>query len=501
MLLYRFLSLLFITTALAACTHKPHTPGEEEQQEEKLLITSYDSTFELFAEADPFVAGHQSHILAHFTRLENFKPLEEGSVTLSLLQDSGETVSASAEPVSDGIYRITLQPSVAGTGRLRFDIRTPGAVSQLIITGITVYDNVVEAQQAAAAEAHGGGNAVLFTKEQSWKIGFATEEVRKVPFGETIRTVGQIEPSQSDEQVVVAKADGLVLFTGREIAPGTVVRTGQSLFTMEGGGLADNNTDVRYAEAAAEYNRAKAEVERKSDLAKEQIVTESELLAAQAAFQNAEAVYFNLRKSLSSGGSQVIRSPMNGFVKQLFVRNGEFAEAGQALLVVSQNRDLLIRAELQPKYYTHLGTITSATIKVMHSDLTYTLDDLNGKVVTYGRSADLNNPLIPVVFQVQNNEGLLPGSFVEMFIKLQPGREAITVANEALIEEMGAYFLYVQVTPELFEKRAVLIGKSDGLSTEITEGLSVGERVVSKGAIMVKLSQSTGQLDAHGHGH
>jgi len=66
---------------------------------------------------------------------------------------------------------------------------------------------------------------------------------------------------------------------------------------------------------------------------------------------------------------------------------------------------------------------------------------------------------------------------------------------------MGAYFLYVQVTPELFEKRAVLIGKSDGLSTEITEGLSVGERVVSKGAIMVKLSQSTGQLDAHGHGH
>ena len=64
-----------------------------------------------------------------------------------------------------------------------------------------------------------------------------------------------------------------------------------------------------------------------------------------------------------------------------------------------------------------------------------------------------------------------------------------------------AYFLYVQVTPELFEKRAVRIGHSDGLQTEIVEGLSAGERVVSRGAIMVKLSQSTGQLDAHGHGH
>jgi len=192
---------------------------------------------------------------------------------------------------------------------------------------------------------------------------------------------------------------------------------------------------------------------------------------------------------------------MTGFVKQLFVRNGEFAEAGQPLLVVSQNRDLLIKAELQPKYYSLLGAITTANIKVMHSDVTYSLEDLNGKIVAYGRSTDLSNPLIPVVFQVQNNVGLLPGSFVEMFIKLQDGNETITVPNEALVEEMGTYFLYVQVTPELFEKRAVLIGKSDGLRTEIKEGLSVGERVISKGAIIVKLSQATGQLDAHSHGH
>ena len=501
MQLYRFITLLLISTTLIACSHKPHSHGEEEAHRETLLITSYSSTYELFAEADLFVAGQESHLLAHFTRLADFKPLAEGSVVISLLQEGGEIISGAAEPVSDGIYRITLQPTVAGKGKLQIDIRTSDEVSQLIVNDITIEDNRAEAQHAAEAAPHGGGNTVLFTKEQSWKIGFATTEVRKALFGETIRTVAQIEPSQSDEKVVVARAGGLVRFTGREITPGTVVRTGESLFTMEGGGLADNNTDVRYAEAVAEYNRAKAEYERKSVLAKERIITESELLTVQSAFQNAEAVYANLRKSLSSSGSQVVHAPMNGFVKQLFVRNGELAAAGQALLVVSQNRDLLIRAELQPRYYGVLGTITTATIKVMHSDLTYTLEELNGKIVTYGRSADLTNPLIPVLFQVENNAGLLPGSFVEMFIQLQEGREAITVPNEALIEEMGAYFLYVQVTPELFEKRAVLIGKSDGRSTEIREGLSVGERVVSRGAIMVKLSQSTGQLDAHGHGH
>jgi len=501
MQLYRFFSLLFITISLAACSHKPHATAEEELHEEKLLITAYNSKFELFAEADPFITGRQSNILAHFTRLENFKPLIEGSVTVSLLQVDGETVSVSAERVSDGIYQISLQPSATGAGRLQFDIRTPEEVSQLIFSGIIVYDNEEDGHHAAEEEAHAGGSAVLFTKEQSWKVGFATEEVKTAPFGETIRTVAQIEPSQSDEKVVVAKAGGLVLFTGREIVPGTVVQTGQSLFSMVDGGMADDNMDVRYAGAVAEYNKAKAEYERKSELAKERIVSERELLESEAAYRHAEAVYSNLRKNISSGGSQVIRSPMTGFVKQLFVRNGEFAEAGQPLLVVSQNRDLLIRAELQPKYFHLLGSITTANIKVMHSDQTYSLEELKGRVVSYGKSTGLTNPLIPVVFQVENNAGLLPGSFVEMFIKLQGSSESITVPDEALIEEMGAYFLYVQVTPELFEKRAVRIGKGDGLRTEIPEGLSVGERVVSRGAIMVKLSQSSDQLDAHGHGH
>ena len=192
---------------------------------------------------------------------------------------------------------------------------------------------------------------------------------------------------------------------------------------------------------------------------------------------------------------------MNGFIKQVLVRNGEYAEAGQPVLVVSQNRDLLIKAELQPKFFDALGTIQSANIRVMNSNLSYTLEDLKGKVISYGKSTDLSNPLIPVVFQVQNSIGLLPGSFVEMYIKLQTNNYALTIPNESIVEEMGSYFVYVQITPEFFEKRAVSIGKNDGFRTEIKEGISAGERVVSKGAILVKLSQATGSLDTHGHAH
>jgi hypothetical protein len=48
----------------------------------------------------------------------------------------------------------------------------------------------------------------------------------------------------------------------------------------------------------------------------------------------------------------------------------------------------------------------------------------------------------------------------------------------------------------------VKIGSTDGLKTEITKGISATERIVSKGAVLVKLAQSSGALDAHsGHVH
>jgi hypothetical protein len=70
------------------------------------------------------------------------------------------------------------------------------------------------------------------------------------------------------------------------------------------------------------------------------------------------------------------------------------------------------------------------------------------------------------------------------------------------MEEQGIYFVYIQKTPELFEKREVTTGSSDGIRIEIIRGLADNERIVSKGAILIKLSQSTGTLDAHsGHVH
>lgn len=500
---YYWIMVALITTVLSACggnQSKGDAAGEHAHNE-SLFLTGYSDKFEVFAEATPFVAGEPSDILAHFSFLKDFKPLAEGKITVSLIVGTDGIRQTIEQPFRAGIYKFALQPAVTGKGKIVFDIETPSMKSHIIVPDITVYANEHDAHHAAAEAVVSSSNGVFFSKEQSWKVDFATEQVCNEPFGQIIRTTAQIQPSQIDENIVVAKISGIVAFSNDGIVDGKSVRSGQTLFSIESGGLADNNLDVRYNEATSEYNRAKSDYERKKELAKDRIVSERELIDAETAYKNAKIVHNNLRKNFSSG-KQVVTSPMNGFVRQVLIRNGEFAEAGQPVLVVSQNMDLQIKAELQPKYFDILNTISSANLKVMNGNLTYTLDELNGKIVSFGKSTDLNNPLIPVVFQVKNTVGLLPGSFVEMYIKLQTSSQSLTVPSEAIVEEMGSYFVFVQLTPEYFEKRPVKKGTTDGFRTEITEGLYNNERVVSKGAILVKLAQSSGALDAHsGHVH
>ena len=222
---------------------------------------------------------------------------------------------------------------------------------------------------------------------------------------------------------------------------------------------------------------------------------------SKAEYDNAKAVYETMKQNFSQSGQRV-SSPISGYVCQLLVSNGEYVEAGQPILSVSQNKKLYIRAELQPRYYSVLNNITTANFRIAKTNTSYRLEDLDGRLVSFGKSAEYGNILIPVTFEVNNTIGLLSGSFVELYIKTQSDKPMLTVANGALIEEMGNYFVFVQLTPELFEKREIQKGATDGYRTAVISGLQEGERVVAKGAVLVKLAQASGALDPHaGHVH
>ena len=497
----QLLYILSLSILLFSCNQTVQQTDDAHAHDAKLQLTEYSNNMELFAEADPLAVGQNSGILAHFSWLKNFKPLESGDVTVSLIVGTKGVKQKLTQPVRPGIFKFEIQPQVAGVGKMIFDINSDEGNTQIIVNNITVYDNKHDAEHAAEGIVVSETNATVFTKEQSWKIDFATKKPMVESFGQVIKTTAQVESAQGDEILISAKTNGMVVLSADNVIEGKKVTNGQTLFSISGSGLAKNNSSTRFAEAKNNYEKTKADYERVKELADDKIVSEKDLLNAKNQYDNAKVTYDNLNKNFNASG-QNVTSLMNGYIKQVFVQNGQYVEAGQPIVSISQNKTLLLKSEVQRKYAPLLGTINSANIRTLHNNRTYTLEQLNGKVLSYGRNTNKDNYLIPISLQIDNKNVFVSGGFVELYLKTQNGTHALTVPNSALLEEQGMYFVFVQVHPELFEKREVKVGVSDGLKTEIIKGIKSEERIVTTGAILVKLAQATGTLDAHsGHNH
>lgn len=531
-----------------------------------LLLTAYSDGLEFFAETGTFVAGQEVSVLLHVTELQDFKPYVGEDVSVCLVpkgesagdncgncshghgteaepeiegeghthQHEGEGHSHESETHEghqhegvghshegetheghshqhdhnghthqhegksevQGIYRFCVRAEAEGEANLVFS-----ADGQRASIPVRVFGSASEASEYAESLEARSSNGAVFPKEKSWSVDFATEEAVLEPFGQVIRATSRVQPSQEEVFTVSALTDGVVSIGAKALVEGREVRKGETLCIVKGSATADENLATKYARAEADYNFARNEYERKKALASDRIVSESELRQAEAAFEIAKAVFENLKGNFDASG-QSAKSPIEGFVTSVTVSNGQFVRAGDPIATVSRSRSLLVVAEIQPRYSACLKDICGATFKDMDSGRIWTLDELGGKVVSYGKSVSSDSPLIPVTFSVPNKGGFIPGSFLQTRIITRSETPAITLPTTSLIEEQGNYFVYRQLTPEYFEKTPVTIGASDGLRTEIRSGLSAGERVVSKGAMFVKLAQASGALDPHaGHNH
>ena len=344
-------------------------------------------------------------------------------------------------------------------------------------------------------------NSVAFSHEQMEKVDFEVMKVVKQPICQIIKTTARVMPSQDNMKIITAATDGIVEFAKDKLVEGLDLAEGIVVFTINNSEMAQGNLSVLQEEITADYNRAKADYERKKSLSADRLITENDLQEAEAEYLKAKKAYDNMQENFA-GGKQVVKSPVPGYVKDIFVENGSYVTAGQELMTICRAGRLYLRADLQPKYFPVLKNVVSANFKSLNNNKLYSLDDLNGRLLSYGKATSFDNPLIPVTFEIDDNDELVSGSFVELYIMTKDENEGIMVPNSALIEEMGSFFVFVEVRHELFEKRAVTVGASDGFNTQIVRGLEPDETIVSKGAIYIKLAQGSGKLDPHaGHVH
>jgi membrane fusion protein, heavy metal efflux system len=498
-----FYSLVVMVLLFSACQnhHAEEEAHDHSDEEATFQFTAYQSGWELFAEAEPFIKDAASGILTHITDLADFSPLTEGAVTANLIVGTKEIRQTLEKPTRNGIYLFDLQPGVTGTGKLIFEITTPDSTYSITINGVTVFTDEHDAIHAAEEAATENPNAITFTKEQSWKIDFATGTPQMIPFGEVIKTTARIQPAQDEEMILTAQTNGVVNFGRKTLSEGVPVSGGQTLFNLVGAQLADNNMRVRYNEAKNNFKTTKANYERMAKLAEENIVSQKALLEARNTFENARLMFENLQLNFNENG-QAVRSPQQGYIRHLYVSNGQYVNAGAPLASITQNRNLFLKAELQHRFAGSLPFIKTATIRSLTDDAVFTLEELNGEIVSFGKNVSDENYLIPVTFKVENRNSFIPGSFVEIYLKAQSEAEVLTVPNSALIEEQGNFSVLFQLSPEKFEKREVKTGSTDGIRTAILSGLNSEDRIVLKGATLVNLAGVSNTLDPHaGHVH
>lgn len=481
--------------------HEGHEGHEDHEHSTPLQLSGYNADFECFAETQAFVQNQEVVLNTHLTRLDNFKPLANAKVS-AVMTINGKAIKSSKTSSSQaGIYKITILPTLIGDAQLSIHITREGLENQIIEIPTKVFDCEHEAHEYAESLEVTSSNAVSFTKEKSWYTDFATTPVVRENFGKVIHTVGAIQPAQGARRILTAKADGIINFASLALTEGQKVQGNKTLFTLDGETMADNNMSVKYTNAEANYQQAKIEYERKQKLVAQKIVSRSELLQVKTNYIQAESIYLNLKKNFSAKG-QRIYAPFTGYISQIYVHDGEFVTTGQKILSIAQNNFLFIKAQVPARYYSYLETIEDATFIFDGDTKIYSLKELNGQVLSYSKTTNVNNPLLSITFKVENPHKVLAGGFVNINIQSVGQKASILVAKTALIEELGNYFVYVQLTPEYFEKRLVKIGESNGIQTVIYSGLTQGERVVSKGAVLVKLAQSAGSVDPHaGHNH
>ena len=462
-------------------------------QESRTLFTE---NLELFVEFDPIVVGETSTFNVHLTDLKDYSPLANAGVSLILEIDNEVTQNFESRSDVAGIYHFEVSPQFAGEGLIKIDVATENFTDRFEIDHVHIF------RQVADIHAHGQGavtGQVLFTKEQAWTTEFKIETVRTHSFSKVINASGEIMPMPGDKQNLVAKNNGIVLFSTRNLVQGSPVKKGSLLFTISGKGFTDDNISVKYHEARLAFEKSKNQYLRHKNLVEEKIVSKSQFEESKNRYLADSVAYFNLEQTVSDGGLKVY-APLTGYIHDLNFSEGQYASTGSVLATISSNKVMLLRADVPQQFFKLLGQITDATFRPAYSDKVYTIDELNGKLLAKASSVAENNHYMPVYFEVINDGTLLEGAFAEFHLKTDPQPGKLIVPVGAIIEEQNIFYVYIQMTGESYLKKQIQIGGTDGLYAEILSGLNAGDRVVTKGSILLKAA-SVSSAPVHSHTH
>jgi RND family efflux transporter MFP subunit len=193
--------------------------------------------------------------------------------------------------------------------------------------------------------------------------------------------------------------------------------------------------------------------------------------------RNREAVLAQRRSELDLARQQledtILRSPIDGAVRERNVTVGEYRTAGTPVLTIVRTDPLRLQLSVPERAATQLRVNQSVRVRVEGDSRTH-----EGKVARIGAAIDEANRTLPIEAVVANRSGAIrPGQFATADIVVADSEMALLAPDDAIVSFAGVQRVLIVQDGKAREQR-IRTGRHEGDQVEILEGLRAGDMVI-----------------------
>jgi cobalt-zinc-cadmium efflux system membrane fusion protein len=331
-----------------------------------------------------------------------------------------------------------------------------------------------------------------------------TAVVAVSPVKPALTLVGKIAYGEDRYSRISSPVQGRVLDVRAKL--GDHVRTGDVLLAIDSPDITAAYSDfIREASeleyATRAYELAKDLYETKALPKKDMKQAENELIKARAEFRRTKERLLSLKVPATELEKPLaqqritsrfeLKSTLTGTVVERTVTPGQSVggDFSQVLFTVADLETVQVVADVYERDLDLVKVGQLATVAVE----AYQGVGFPAVIAAIGDVVDPITRTIKVRAWV-NNEArkLKPEMFARLNIDVGDGTSFITVPKEAVLEVDGKEFVYVAESDGRYVKHPVKIGTAAGDEVRVLEGLVPGERIVTKGAILLKAQEAKG---------
>jgi membrane fusion protein, multidrug efflux system len=329
--------------------------------------------------------------------------------------------------------------------------------------------------QGAAASGGGPGGG---PGAQAIPVKAAPVQAQDVTY--RIHALGSLEAEEMVQ--VTAEVEGALseirFHEGDRVTPQTVL----ALIDPERYRLEAERAEANYRKALADENRAKADLKRREDLARDQLVAVEELNRNRQETERlvAESASAKAARDIALQNQQrsQIRARRAGVINARQADPGQFVRAGTVLATIVDTSRLRLRFKISEAESLQAKEGQTVSFKVSAArDREFT-----GTLYHVGEVADPATRQVEVLAWVKNPGDLKPGFFAEADLPTGT-RQGVLVVPETAIQASERGFVAFVVEEGKARVREVQIGlRTGGGGVEILSGLKPGEQVIVQGS-------------------